>query len=518
VSTTAAGGGAGRGAPPADFEPDGYSAKDIFLRAPGCLGYTYDDLILMPGQITFGVEEVQLETMLTRNIRLRTPLVSSPMDTVTEHGTAIQMALHGGIGIVHYNMSIEEQVREVQRVKKYENGFIADPVCLTAAHTIADVDEVKRVHGFAGIPITVDGKVGSKLVGFVSNRDIDFIADRSTALADVMSTELVTATEPCTLEQANQLLRSSRKGKLPVVNAEGDLVSLISRQDLQKNRDYPLATKDANKNLRVGAAIGTRPDDRERAAALVAALVDVLVIDSSQGDSHYQHGMIKWLKTEFPHVDVIGGNIVTTQQAIHLIEAGADGLKVGMGVGSICTTQEVCAVGRAQASSVYKTCRVGRHYGVPIIADGGVSSSGHIVKALSIGASVVMCGSLFAGTEEAPGQYFFQDGVRVKKYRGMGSIEAMTKGSDARYFGSEATMKVAQGVSGSVVDKGSLRRYIPYLVQGLKHGMQDLGQKTLAQMHEGIDAGTVRFELRSPAAQREGGVHNMFSFEKRLFN
>ena len=222
-----------RGKVPAevDFEPDGYSAKEIFLKAPGCLGYTYDDLILMPGQITFGVEEVQLETMFTRNIRLRTPLVSSPMDTVTEHGTAIQMALHGGIGIIHYNMSVEEQAREVRLVKKYENGFISDPVCLKASDTIADVDEVKRVHGFAGIPITADGKVGGKLVGFVSSRDIDFIADRSTALEAVMTTELVTATEPCTLEQANSLLRSSRKGKLPVVNAAGDLVSLISRQE-----------------------------------------------------------------------------------------------------------------------------------------------------------------------------------------------------------------------------------------------------------------------------------------------
>ena len=217
-------------------------------------------------------------------------------------------------------------------------------------------------------------------------------------------------------------------------------------------------------------------------------------------------------------MDVIGGNIVTTQQALHLIEAGVDGLKVGMGVGSICTTQEVCAVGRAQASSVFKTARVGRRFGVPIMADGGVSSSGHIVKALSIGASCVMCGSLFAGTEEAPGTYFFQDGVRVKKYRGMGSIEAMSKGSSKRYFASEARMKVAQGVSGSVVDKGSLKRYIPYLVQGVKHGLQDLGQSSLADAHAALARGETRFELRSPAAQREGGVHNMFSFEKRLFS
>lgn len=463
------------------------------------------------------MDAVKLDTKVSRNISLRLPLVSSPMDTVTEHAMAIGMALHGGIGIIHYNMTIEEQAKEVRLVKKFKNGFITDPKCLSPEDTLADVDRIKAEFGFAGIPITRDGKVGSVIEGIVSNRDIDFIEDRSTKLREVMSKDLITAPEGVSLAEANAILRQSKKGKLPIVNSRGEFVSLISRRDLVKNRDFPHASKDANKQLLVGAAIGTRLGDRDRCTALVAEGVNLIVIDSSQGDSVFQIDLIKWIKATYPHIDVIGGNVVTRAQCKSLIEAGADGLKVGMGVGSICTTQEVCAVGRAQASAVYNTSRYARQFGVPVIADGGIGSSGHIIKALSVGASAVMCGSLFAGTEEAPGQYFFQDGVRLKKYRGMGSIEAMSQGSSKRYFAQSAAVKVAQGVSGAVVDKGSLKKYIPYLQQGIKHGLQDLGQSNLADVHTALENEELRFELRTPAAQREGNVHGLYTYEKRLY-
>eukprot|EP00636_Phaeomonas_parva_P003178 CAMPEP_0118857376 /NCGR_PEP_ID=MMETSP1163-20130328/4503_1 /TAXON_ID=124430 /ORGANISM="Phaeomonas parva, Strain CCMP2877" /LENGTH=510 /DNA_ID=CAMNT_0006790681 /DNA_START=157 /DNA_END=1689 /DNA_ORIENTATION=- len=496
---------------------DGYSGSDVFEGGHGCTGYTYDDLILLPGHIDFAVHEVSLETKVTKNISLKLPMVSSPMDTVTEADMAINMALHGGLGVVHYNCTIEEQADFVRKVKKYKNGFITDPVCLSPEATIADVDQVKEAFGYSGIPITEEGKMHSKLLGIVSSRDVDFVEDRTTPLRNVMSTDLVTAQEGVSLREANELLRQAKKGKLPVVNEAGELIALISRTDLKKNRDFPNASYDSNKQLLVGAAIGTRPNDKNRLAALSEAGVDVIVIDSSQGDSMYQHEMIRFIKATYPHIDVIGGNVVTKRQALHLIECGADGLRVGMGIGSICTTQEVCAVGRAQASAVYKTSQLAARFGVPIIADGGVASTGHMMKALSVGASCVMMGSMLAGTEEAPGEYFFQDGVRLKRYRGMGSIEAMTKGSDKRYFASVARVKVAQGVSGSVVDKGPLSRYLPYLAQGLKHGMQDAGLDNVAALHRALREGELRFELRSPAAQREGGVHDLYSFEKRLF-
>lgn len=380
---------------------DGYTGEQLFGQSRRtCQAYTYDDIIVMPGHVSSRAGDVSLESRITRDIKIKIPLLSSPMDTVTEHEMAIAMALQGAIGVIHYNMTVEEQAKEVRSVKRYKNGFITDPTCLSPTHTIADVYALKERFGYSGFPITADGKLGSRLVGIVTNRDIDYVDDRTTPLERVMITNLVTAAEGISLSEANEVLRRSKMGKLPVVNAAGEIVALISRTDLKKARDFPDASKDKNKQLLVGAAIGTRPNDKERCHALVEAGVDVIVIDSSQGDSIYQLDMIRHIKTAHPHVQVIGGNIVTSLQALHLIQAGVDGIRVGMGSGSICTTQEVCAVGRAQATAIHNVSRIAKKFGVPCIADGGVSSTGHIVKALSVGASAVMCGSLLAGTEE----------------------------------------------------------------------------------------------------------------------
>jgi len=495
---------------------DGLGGAELFSNANG---YTYQDFIILPGHINFGAAEVKTKTMVTKKIALSVPFVSSPMDTVTESQTAIHMALFGALGIVHCNNSIEEQCAEVRKVKRFKNGFILDPFCMGPDATLADLDRIKVDHGFSGCPVTENGKMGGKLMGIVTTRDHDFVEDRNTKISQVMSTDLVVAEKGVSLDAANQILRESKKGKLPVVNKDHELVALISRKDLRKKRDFPHASTDAtSKRLLVGASVHTQPDDKRRVTELVEAGVDVIVIDSSQGNSTFQKDMIEYIKGSFPQIEVVGGNVVCVSQAKNLIAWGVDGLRIGMGSGSICTTQEVMAVGRPQATAVYHVSKYAKAHGVPCWADGGISNIGKISKALACGASAVMMGSLLAGTEESPGEYFYKDGHRLKKYRGMGSIDAMSKGTSAdRYFSTESKVRVAQGVSGSVQDKGSLKRYLPYLIEGLKHSLQDMGQSSLAQLHEALYAGDLRFELRTASSIAEGGVHDLHSHTRKDF-
>ncbi|ORY44907.1 IMP dehydrogenase [Rhizoclosmatium globosum] len=500
---------------------DGLSAAELFNESISG-GLTYNDFLILPGFIDFGADKVNLDSHITKRTKIKTPFLSSPMDTVTETQMAIHMALNGGLGVIHHNCSVQEQSDMVRQVKKFENGFITDPLCLKPTDTVRKVLEIKKQFGFCGIPITETGKLHSKLLGIVTRRDIDFLQgsnDETKLLSEVMTTELTTAKQGISYSDAQKILRQSKKGKLPIVDGSFNLTALLARSDLIKTRDYPWASTSA-RQLLVAAAISTHEEDKIRLEALVKAGLDVVVLDSSQGNSTFQIEMIRYIKKTYPSLEVIAGNVVTTEQARNLIEAGADALRVGMGSGSICITQEVMACGRPQGTAVFKVAQYARQFGVPVIADGGIANVGHIVKAVALGASGVMMGSLLAGTTESPGEYFYDEGKRLKKYRGMGSLDAMEKGDAAgkRYFSEGDKIKVAQGVVGAVVDKGTVKKFVGYLTTGVQHGLQDIGVRSVEELKDKVASGEVRFQKRSASAQLEGGVHGLHSYEKRLFS
>ncbi|CAI4031346.1 inosine 5'-monophosphate dehydrogenase [Nitrospira tepida] len=467
------------------------------------IGLTFDDVVLVPARSNVLPNEVDTRTMVTRTVGVHIPIMSAAMDTVTEARLAIAMAREGGIGIVHRVLSPVDQAAEVDRVKKSESGMILDPVTISPDQTIRDAHELMTRYRISGIPVTKHGK----LVGILTNRDLRFETRMDLKVSQVMKREkLVTAPEGTTLEKAREILHEHRIEKLPVVNKQFELKGLITIKDIEKRIKYPNACKDEHGRLRVGAAIGVGPDTDQRVELLVKAGVDLVVVDTAHGHSQAVLDRVKMVKKKYPRLQVTAGNIATAEAAKDLLRAGVDAIKVGVGPGSICTTRIVSGAGMPQLTAIAECAKAAAGSGVPVIADGGIKFSGDVTKALAAGASAVMIGSLFAGTEESPGETVLYQARTYKVYRGMGSIGAMERGGKDRYgqAGRPEAKLVPEGIEGRVPYKGPLSNVVFQLVGGLRSGMGYCGCKTIAELQQ-----NARFIRQTVAGLREGHVHDV---------
>ncbi|WP_018704347.1 MULTISPECIES: IMP dehydrogenase [Sporomusaceae] len=439
-------------------------------------GLTFDDVLLVPAKSDVLPKDVEVNTRLTRNISLNIPIISSGMDTVTEARMAIAMAREGGLGIIHKNMTIEQQANEIDKVKRSENGIIVDPLFLSPEHTLKDVQDLMERYHISGVPITQQ----DRLVGILTNRDLRFETDLSKRIGECMTREhLITAPMGTSLDEAKEILRKHRIEKLPLVDERGHLKGLITIKDIEKAQKYPNSAKDSKGRLLVGAAVGVGSDMLDRVAAIVAAKVDVIVVDTAHGHSQGVIESVKTIKKAYPDVDLIAGNVATEEATRALFEAGVDAVKVGIGPGSICTTRVIAGIGVPQITAVYECAKAAAEFGLPIIADGGIKYSGDVVKALAAGANVVMVGNLLAGTEESPGETIIYQGRSYKVYRGMGSLGAMAKGSKDRYFQENMDKLVPEGIEGRVPYKGPVSETMFQMVGGLRAGMGYCGVKNI---------------------------------------
>ncbi|MDF2155555.1 IMP dehydrogenase [Vibrio sp. CAU 1672] len=466
---------------------------------------TFDDVLLVPAHSTVLPNTADLRTQLTKNITLNIPMISASMDTVTEARLAIALAQEGGIGFIHKNMSIEQQAAEVRKVKKFEAGVVSDPVTVNPDATIADVVALTDKHGFAGFPVVTEN---NELVGIITGRDVRFVTDLSKKVSSVMTPKesLASVKEGATLEEVQEKMHEARVEKVLVVNDEFKLTGMITAKDFQKAERKPNACKDERGRLRVGAAVGAGAGNEERVAALVEAGVDVLLIDSSHGHSEGVLQRIRDTRAAYPDLDIIGGNVATGAGAKALIEAGVSAVKVGIGPGSICTTRIVTGVGVPQVTAIADAAEVANSYGIPVIADGGIRFSGDICKAIVAGASCVMVGSMFAGTEEAPGEVILYNGRSYKAYRGMGSLGAMSQGSSDRYFQSDnaADKLVPEGIEGRIAYKGRLKEIVHQQMGGLRSSMGLTGSATIEVMRTKAE-----FVRISGAGMQESHVHDV---------